>query len=79
MLVATLMGDARPDAVNASVGRLQTALDFPAEGDGEGADRVEIAPSVANEVRSAIELLQGGQSCAAVSALLAARAALGPS
>jgi len=76
-LVATLMGDARPDAVSASVGRLQTALDSRAESD-DGDDDGAIASSVADEVRSAIELLRGGQSCAAVSALLAARSALGP-
>lgn len=71
-LVATLMGDAQPDAVNASVVRLETALDSTA--DTEAAASV---PSAAAEVRSAIELLRGGQSCAAVSALLAARSALG--
>lgn len=74
-LVATLMGDARPDAVSASIGRLQTALDSRADTD-EDADGT-ITSSVASEVRSAIELLQGGQACAAVSALLAARSALG--
>jgi hypothetical protein len=72
-LVATLMGDARPDVVSASVDRLRTALDLGVEADADGA----ITSSAATEVRSAIELLQGGQSCAAVSALLAARSALG--
>lgn len=72
-LVALLMGDPRPDAVSASVGRLQTALDSRPGPAGSEA----IASSVASEVRSAIELLHGGQVCAAVSALLAARSALG--
>ncbi len=71
-LVATLMGDARPDMVNAAVDRLKATLAAEA-----GADDAGIAPAAVTEVRSAIELLHGGQSCAAVSALLAARSALG--
>ncbi|MGH3910671.1 MAG: hypothetical protein ACRDRM_07545 [Pseudonocardiaceae bacterium] len=71
-LVANLMGDARPDKVNGAVDRLEATLDAEA-----GADEAEIAPAAVAEVRSAIELLHGGQSCAAVSALLAARSALG--
>ena len=67
------MGDARPDTVNAAVGRLKATLDTEA-----GTDDAGIAPAAVAEVRSAIELLHGGQSCAAVSALLAARAPRGP-
>lgn len=70
--MANLMGDARPDTVNAAVDRLKATLDA-----GAGADDAGIAPAAVAEVRSAIELLHGGQSCAAVSALLAARSALG--
>ncbi len=66
------MGDARPDTVNAAVGRLKARLDTEA-----GTGDAGIAPAAVTEVRSAIELLHGGQSCAAVSALLAARSALG--
>lgn len=66
------MGDAGPDAVNASVTRLETALQSRSESGEAG-----ITASAADEVRSAIDLLRGGKSCAAVSALLAARSVLG--
>lgn len=71
-LVATLMGEASPDAVNSSVTRLETALQARIES-GDTA----ITACAVDEVRSAIDLLRGGKSCAAVSALLAARSALG--
>lgn len=65
------MGDDRPDAVNASVTRLETALELKADSGDAG-----ITAAAVDEMRSAIDLLRGGKSCAAVSALLAARSAL---
>jgi hypothetical protein len=66
--IATLMGEGRsPATVDASAGRLEAAMEVS-----EG-----ITPAALTELRSAIELLRDGQSCAAVSALLAVRSALG--
>ena len=66
-LVAALMGDALPAEVTSIAGRLEAAVDH-----GE-----DIPAAAADEVRTAIRLIRNGQPCAAVSALLAARAALG--
>jgi hypothetical protein len=66
-LLATLMADNRPDDLSPETDRLEAALET------EGA----AAPRAVDEIRSAIELVRGGQPCAAVSALLAARSALG--
>jgi hypothetical protein len=66
-LVAALMGDALPAEVTSIVGRLEAAADY---GDG-------IPTTAIDEVRTAIRSVRNGQPCAAVSALLAARSALG--
>ncbi|HVE95626.1 MAG TPA: hypothetical protein VNA67_01350 [Pseudonocardiaceae bacterium] len=65
-LVAALMGDAQPAEVTSLVDRLEAVL-------AQGRD---VPAAVISEVRSAIELVRGGQPCAAVSALLAARSEL---
>ena len=66
-LVAALMGDALPAEVTSIAGRLEVAVDH-----GE-----DIPAAATDEVRTAIRLIRNGQPCAAVSALLAARTALG--
>lgn len=67
-MIASLMGgEAAPAEVNPAADRLEATLEL-----GEGITQVAVV-----ELRSAIELLRDGQSCAAVSALLAARSALG--
>ncbi|MGH3768599.1 MAG: hypothetical protein ACRDS0_22585 [Pseudonocardiaceae bacterium] len=66
-LVAALMGDALPAEVASIVQRLETAAD-----QGEG-----LPVTAIGEVRSAIGLVRNGQPCAGVTALLAARIALG--
>lgn len=65
-LTAALMGHAQPVDVACLVDRLEVIV-----------SQVRDAPAAAStEVRSAIELVRGGQPCAAVSALLAARSEL---
>jgi hypothetical protein len=64
--MAALMGDAQPAEVTSLVDRLEATLD-------QGRD---VPTAAIAEVRSAIELVRGGQPCAAVSALLAARSKL---
>ncbi len=60
------MGEAQPAEVTSIVDRLEAVV-----------DQVRDIPAAAiTEVRSAIELVRGGQPCAAVSALLAARSEL---
>lgn len=66
-LVAALMGDALPAEVTSITERLEAAAD---PGDGLPAAAVD-------DVRNAIGLVRNGQPCAAVSALLTARTALG--
>ena len=65
-LLESLLGHAPPTEITAIADRLETSADqqdgFPAAAIGE--------------VRRAIELVRGGQNCAAVSALLAARSEL---
>ncbi|MCA1708241.1 MAG: hypothetical protein LC808_35175, partial [Actinobacteria bacterium] len=57
------MGDAQPAEVTPIVDRLEAVLDHGGE----------IPTAVITEARSAIELVWGGRSCAAVSVLLATR------
>jgi hypothetical protein len=65
--MAALMGDALPAEITSLVDRLETA-----------ADQAGDVPATAiDEVWRAIELVRGGQPCAGVSALLAARSELG--
>jgi hypothetical protein len=66
-LVAALMGDALPAEIKSIAERLEAAVD-------EGGN---IPLPASDDVRSAIRLVRNGQPCAAVSALLTARAALG--
>jgi hypothetical protein len=66
-LVAALMGDALPAEIRSIAERLEAAVD-----DGE-----DIPAAAIDDVRSAIGLVRNGQPCAAVSALLTARVALG--
>lgn len=66
-LVAAIMANAEPAQLGSGVDRLEAAL----------AIDTEAASSVHAEVREATELVRRGENCAAVSALLAARSALG--
>ena len=61
--MAALMAGAQPAEVTPIVDRLEAAA---GQGDGVPAAAIE-------QVRKAIELVRGGQPCAAVSALLSAR------
>lgn len=61
-----LMGDPAADELTLSADRLEAVL----------ATAPVATPAALDELRSAIELVRGGQNCAAVSALLAARSAL---
>lgn len=70
-MLAALLGDLQPVTVDSTVDRLEAALDSGTE-----AGDLGIAPGAVTELRSAIELVRGGRSSAAVSALLAARSAL---
>jgi hypothetical protein len=65
-LIAALLGDAPPAEVASLAGQLRTAVD----------GGVEIPEAALTEIRSAIRLVRGGQMCATVSALLAARSEL---
>lgn len=66
-LLATLLAEPRPDDLAPEADRLEAAVEAAG-----GA-----APEAVAELRSAIALVRGGQPCAAVSALLAARSVLG--
>lgn len=66
-LVAALLVGASPAEITSMVDRLEVIL-------GQGG---EVPAAAIVELRSAIELVRGGHSCPAVSALLAARAELG--
>ncbi|HEV7830278.1 MAG TPA: hypothetical protein VGP04_15825 [Pseudonocardiaceae bacterium] len=66
-LVAALMGDALPAEIKSIAERLEAAVD-------EGRD---IPAAARDDIRSAIRSVRNGQPCAAVSALLTARVALG--
>jgi hypothetical protein len=65
-LVAALMGDALPTEITSIVDRLEAAVD----------QQGGLPAAAIDEVRRAIGLVRGGQPCAAVSALLAARSEL---
>ncbi|HEY6422130.1 MAG TPA: hypothetical protein VIY28_02540 [Pseudonocardiaceae bacterium] len=65
-LVADLMGDTPPAEITAMVDRLEVILS-------QGG---EMPAALITELRSAVELVRSGQSCPAVSALLAARSEL---
>jgi hypothetical protein len=65
--MAALMGDALPAEITSGVDRLEAAADQAGD----------VPAAVIDEVWKAIELVRGGQPCAAVSALLAARSELG--
>jgi hypothetical protein len=62
-----MMGDAHPAEITLIVDRLELVVD----------QENEIPAAAIIEIRSVIELVRGGQPCAAVSALLAARGELG--
>jgi hypothetical protein len=66
-LVADLMGDTPPAEITAMADRLEVILSR------QGG---EMPAALITELRSAVELVRSGQSCPAVSALLAARSAL---
>lgn len=65
-LLATLMADPPAEQIGADTDRLEAAIESSS-----GA-----APEALDELRSAVALVRGGQKCAAVSALLAARSVL---
>lgn len=65
-LLAALMADAPPAETHAAADRLEAAL----------SDAGQVEAGVGHDIGSAIQLVRNGQPCAAVSALLAARAAL---
>jgi hypothetical protein len=65
-LVAAIMADVPLAEIIPIVDRLEAVVD---RGD-------EIPTGVVSELRSAIDLMRGGQACATVSALLAARSEL---
>lgn len=69
-LLAELLGEARSAELAQRATRLESALSAPA---GAG----EFPAAVVDELRSAVELVREGQTSAAVSALLAARSAIG--
>lgn len=67
-LLAALMASEPPAELRAGADRLEAAA--TAEGD--------VPADALDDLNSAIDLIRGGQPCAAVSALLAARSALAP-
>lgn len=66
-LVAALMGDAPVAELIAITNRIAAAVEY----------WDDIPAGAISELRSAIDLMHGGQACATVSALLAARSELG--
>ncbi|MGH3784464.1 MAG: hypothetical protein ACRDRO_28550 [Pseudonocardiaceae bacterium] len=66
-LIAALMGDAPMPEIIAFTDRIAAAVEY----------WDDIPAGAIAELRSAIDLMHGGQACATVSALLAARSELG--